>query len=75
MKKDEKLFFVEFYKKTQQSVPVRDIVNKSCVGKKKGWLYLAGWGNTGLYDFGISIELGGLTESGKKIAKLLEGEK
>lgn len=72
MKKEEKNFFLEFYKKTMQSIPVRDIINKSEIGKKKAWLYLAKWGRKGLYDYGITLELGGLTEEGKKIIKLLE---
>ncbi len=72
MKKEEKLFFFEFYQKAMQSVPVRNIINTSSVGKKKAWLYLAKWGNKGLYDYGVTLELGGLTDEGKKLAKTLE---
>ncbi|MCJ7482674.1 MAG: hypothetical protein MUO31_06885 [Thermodesulfovibrionales bacterium] len=78
MKEDEKQFLRMIYEKCvpfgNKNYSVRDVINNpKCpiVSYKRAWYVLGKWSSAkmGLYDYGVTIDLGWLTEKGIDFAK------
>jgi len=74
MKPDEK----EFLKRCQQSkreIRVRDIINSVdfTMNYKRAWYILEKWSGKGWYDYGVSLDLGWMTEEGMAINRENQG--
>ncbi|MFW5988576.1 MAG: hypothetical protein ACOCQA_03995 [bacterium] len=72
VKLDEKEFAINILL-AFNCVSVRDIIAHSPINKKRAYYLLEKWSNKGYYDYGVSIDLGWLTEKGiEKFKKYLE---
>lgn len=70
MKEDEIRFLLDLYNK---NISPRELINQPdfYIHHKRAWYLLEKWSNKGLYDYGVTIDLGWLTTKGKKVAKEL----
>lgn len=82
MKEDEIAFFKAVAKHCRNtgSTPLfsrilwpRDIINSKgfSVNYKRAWYLLEKWSNKGLYDYGVSLDLGWITDKGIKYYETL----
>lgn len=72
MKQDEKDFLVEIFKTNKKP---REIINSSDfeINYKRAWFLLRKWCDKDIYDYGVTLDLGWLTEDGECLAlKLLQ---
>lgn len=80
MKEDEKQFLILVYEKckryedTKEKYYVRTLINsEDCtIHHKRCWYLLEKWAGQGLYDYGVTLDLGWLTEKGINRAKELK---
>jgi hypothetical protein len=75
MKQDEKNFLMQFFQRCQgkkllEQITPRDLINEPGfnIHYKRAWYLLEKWSNRGLYDYGVTSDLGWLTEKGKQLA-------
>lgn len=72
MKEDEKRFLIELYQanKTKQVTPLEIILSPGFyIPYKRAWYILEKWDRRGLYDYGVTLRVGWLTDKGKALAK------
>jgi hypothetical protein len=64
MKEDEKQFLLLTYQ--NKKISPRDIINGDLcdINHKRCWYLLAKWANKGWYDYGVTLDLGLLTDKG-----------
>jgi len=65
IKPDEKEFAINILL-AFNCVSVRDIIAHSPINNKRAYYLLEKWSNKELYEYGTTIDLGWLTEKGKK---------
>lgn len=68
MKDDEKQFLIEVYDGLKNNLYPRDVINNSNLNYKRAWYLLNKWANRNWYDYGVTLDLGWLTDKGKEIA-------
>ncbi len=71
MKDDERVFLEEIsYRCYDQTTP-RDLINEKGfpMHYKRAWYLLEKWSEKGWYDYGVSADLGWLTDKGKEEAR------
>ena len=87
MRKDEKRFLKEVFEKCGKIIgkeyisrvqflytsSPRDVINQDnfYMHHKRAWYILDKWSGKGWYDYGVSLDMGWLTDTGKEIAKNL----
>lgn len=75
MKFDE-IYFLFLIADKDSSQSVRDIINSdSCnIHHKRCWYLLNKWVNKGFYEYGVTLDLGWLTDKGVKFVEELRGK-
>lgn len=53
---------------------VRDIIQQSGMPPKRAYYILRKWAKLGFYSYGVCLDLGWLTERGKKLAEEMDEE-
>lgn len=87
MKDDEKQFLIDVYENCVLSgetevifgilmecrTTPRDLINsdKININYKRAWYLLEKWCSKGLYEYGVTLDLGWLTDKGKEMAESL----
>jgi hypothetical protein len=74
MKDDEKQLLILISQKCKiKEYSVRDLINSGlcAIHHKRCWYLLDKWSSKNLYDYGVSLDLGWLTEDGIRKAKEL----
>jgi hypothetical protein len=66
MKDDEKALLLAIAR-SPKSFP-RDIINGLLIHHKRAWYLLEKWARRGWYEYGVSLDLGWLTDAGKQAA-------
>lgn len=82
MKEDEKQFLILVYEKckrygdNKEKYFARDLINSEycTIHHKRCWYLLEKWTGQGLYDYGVTLDLGWLTDKGVEKAKELLNE-
>lgn len=82
MKDDERRFFLAVANETRSAstpfagdgVYVRDIIGRIGINHKRCWYLLDKWSKKGLYEWGVTIDLGWLTPEGKEFANTLRAQ-
>lgn len=78
MKPDERALLLAYYEATVAhhefyGVWPRDLPLAQIMPYKRVLFLLEKWTDKGWYDYGVSLDLGWLTEEGRKVASALEG--
>jgi hypothetical protein len=73
MKIYEKKFLIDVFSRCRNGVSPRDIINEENFDMhyKRAWYLLDKWTRKGWYDYGVTLDLGWLTEKGKEKARQL----
>lgn len=77
MKQDEKDFLIQYYQRNKglyiEKTSPRDIINEPGfkMHHKRAWYLLEKWAGKNLYEYGVTLDLGWLTEKGVKLAEEL----
>lgn len=66
IKQDEKDFAINILLVDKNVASVRDIIAHSGINHKRAYYLLEKWSNKEYCDYGVKIDLGWLTEKGKK---------
>lgn len=81
MKPDERLFLLAVSRLPTELAPVlpvsgprspRDVMVVMDMDGKRAAYLLRKWTHKGLYEYGVNLELGWLTETGRELARSLE---
>ena len=77
MKEDERKFLIDVFCRCQNGVTPRDIINEEGfpIHYKRAWYLLDKWADKGWYDYGVTSDLGWLTDKGKEKASELAHNK
>ena len=80
MKQDEKDFLIQVFRRCHggnrlEQVTPRTLINEPefTIHHKRAWYLLEKWSDRGLYDYGVTSDLGWLTDEGKQMAIELIG--
>lgn len=69
MKDDEKQFLIDIYNGLKNKLSPRYIINQEnfYMNHKRAWYLLEKWTNKDWYDYGVTLDLGWLTDKGVNI--------
>lgn len=69
MKDDEKQFLIDVYNGLKNKLFPRYIINQDnfYMNYKRAWYLLEKWSNKGWYDYGVTLDLGWVTDKGENI--------
>lgn len=73
MKDYEKQFLIDVYNQRHTLLKPRDLINVVgfYIPPKRAWYLLEKWTNKGLYDYGVSLDLGWITKKGIEVVETI----
>ncbi len=71
MKIDEQRLLVKLASRTTETT-VRDVISELGMNTNRGCYICQKWAERGWYDYGVSVDLGWLTDAGRRMAAVLE---
>ncbi|GAB7057363.1 hypothetical protein JCM16163A_41120 [Paenibacillus sp. YK5] len=73
MKEDERKFLIDVYQKCKERIRPRRLIEEPgfYMNHKRAWRILEKWDAKGWYEYGVTLDLGWLTDEGKSKAEEL----